>query len=50
MLFRPTNTEVGATLQSDESAGQLSRQFMDLIRPGSCIDGQFGRVREHKHV
>jgi hypothetical protein len=37
--------EVGATMQSDESAGQLLRQFMDLIRPGSCIQGQFGHVR-----
>jgi len=37
--------EVGAIMQSDESAGQLLRQFMGLIRPGSCIEGQFGRVR-----
>jgi Protein of unknown function (DUF1428) len=37
--------EVGAIMQSDESAGQLLRQFMSLIRPGSCIEGQFGRVR-----
>ena len=37
--------EVGAIMQSDESAGQLLRQFMDLIRPGSCIEGQFGRIK-----
>jgi hypothetical protein len=37
--------EVDATMQSDESAGQLLRQFMDLIRPGSYIEGQFGRVK-----
>ncbi|HEY6884135.1 MAG TPA: hypothetical protein VI278_08880, partial [Nitrososphaeraceae archaeon] len=37
--------EVGAIMQSDESADQLLRQFMGLIRPGSCIEGQFGRVR-----
>ncbi|HEY5631842.1 MAG TPA: DUF1428 family protein [Nitrososphaeraceae archaeon] len=37
--------EVGAIMQSDESAGQLLRQFMGLIRRGSCIEGQFGRVR-----
>jgi Protein of unknown function (DUF1428) len=37
--------EVGAIMQSDESAGQLLRQFIGLIRQGSCIEGQFGRVR-----
>jgi hypothetical protein len=37
--------EVGAIMQNDESAGQLLRQFMGLIRPGSCIEGQFGRMR-----
>jgi hypothetical protein len=37
--------KVGATMQTDKSGGQLLRQFMDLIRPGSCIEGQFGLVR-----
>lgn len=37
--------EVGTIMQRDESAGQLLRQFMGLITPGSCIEGQFDRVR-----
>jgi Protein of unknown function (DUF1428) len=42
---RKHQVEVGAIMQNDESAGQLLRQFMDLITPGSCIEGQFGSVR-----
>jgi uncharacterized protein YbaA (DUF1428 family) len=41
---RKHQEEVGAIMQSDESAGQLLRQFMGLITPGSCIEGQFGRI------
>jgi uncharacterized protein YbaA (DUF1428 family) len=42
---RKHQVEVGAIMQNDESSGQLLRQFMDLITPGSCIEGQFGSVR-----
>ena len=42
---RKHQEEVGAIMQNDESAGQLLKQFMNLITPGSCIEGQFGRVR-----
>jgi uncharacterized protein YbaA (DUF1428 family) len=41
---RKHQEEVGAIMQSDESAGQLFRQFMGLITPGSCIEGHFGRI------
>jgi uncharacterized protein YbaA (DUF1428 family) len=36
---------VSAKMQRDESAGQLYKQFMDLISPGSCIEGGFSRLR-----
>lgn len=32
-----------AKMENDESAGQLHKQWMDLIIPGSCIAGEFGR-------
>jgi hypothetical protein len=41
---RKHQEEVGAIMQKDETAGQLFKQFMSLITPGSCIEGQFGRV------
>jgi hypothetical protein len=31
-------------MEKDESAGQLYKQFMDLITPESCIEGQFSRI------
>ena len=37
--------EVGAIMQKDETAGQLFKQFMDLIIPGSCIEGQFSHLK-----
>lgn len=36
--------DVGAKTRNDASAGQLFRQFTDLITPGSCIEGEFGRL------
>jgi uncharacterized protein YbaA (DUF1428 family) len=36
--------EISGKMKSDERAGQLGRQFMDLIVPGSCIVGDFNRV------
>ena len=41
---RKNQEEVGAIMQKDETAGQLFKQFMSLITPGSCIEGQFGRI------
>jgi uncharacterized protein YbaA (DUF1428 family) len=37
--------DVCAKMQNDERAGQLYQQFMDLITAGSCIEGQFSRLR-----
>lgn len=42
---RKHQDEVGAIMQKDETAGQLLKQFMSLITPGSCIEGQFGHVK-----
>jgi uncharacterized protein YbaA (DUF1428 family) len=42
---RKHQEEVGAIMQKDETAGQFLKQFMNLITPGSCIEGQFSRVR-----
>ena len=42
---RKHQEEIGAIMQKDETAGQLLKQFMSLITPGSCIEGQFGPVR-----
>jgi hypothetical protein len=28
-------------MNEDESAGKLGKQFMDLITPGSCVEGWF---------
>jgi len=36
--------DVSAKMEKDESAGQLYKQFMDLITPESCIEGQFSRI------
>jgi hypothetical protein len=37
--------ELGAIMQNDGTAGQLLKQFTDLITSGSCIEGQFVRIR-----
>jgi hypothetical protein len=42
-FYRDRN--VSAKVQKDESAGQLYKQFMDLISPGSCIEGGFSHLR-----
>jgi hypothetical protein len=42
---RKHQDEVGAVMQKDETAGQLLKQFMTFITPGSCIDGQFDHVK-----
>ncbi len=36
--------EISGKMKSDERAGQLGLQFMDLIVPGSCIVADFNRV------
>jgi hypothetical protein len=36
--------DVSAKMEKYESAGQLYKQFMDLINPESCIEGQFSRI------
>ena len=33
-----------AEVQKDENAGKLGKQFMDLLTPGSCIEGWFSHV------
>jgi hypothetical protein len=42
---RKQQEELGAIMQKDETAGGLFNEFMDLIIPGSCIEGQFSRVK-----
>ena len=42
---RKQQEELGAIMQKDETAGRLFKGFMDLIIPGSCIEGQFSRVK-----
>jgi uncharacterized protein YbaA (DUF1428 family) len=37
--------EVGAIMEKDKNAGLLYQQFMSLIIPGSCIFGEFGRIK-----
>lgn len=41
---RKHHDEVGAKMQSDERASQLGLHFMELITPGSCVEGEFGKV------
>lgn len=36
--------DLGAKMQKDENAGKLGKQFMDLLTPGSCIEGWFDHV------
>jgi uncharacterized protein YbaA (DUF1428 family) len=38
-------SEVGAIMEKDKNAGLLYQQFMSLIIPGSCIFGEFGRLK-----
>src|SRR6476469_288772 len=38
-------SEVGAIMEKDKNAGLLYQQFMSLIIPGSCIFGEFGRIK-----
>jgi uncharacterized protein YbaA (DUF1428 family) len=42
---RKHQDEVAAIMQNDENATQLLRQFVNLITPGSCIEGQFSSIR-----
>jgi uncharacterized protein YbaA (DUF1428 family) len=37
--------EVRAKMGNDESMGQINKQFMDLITPGSMIMGEFIRLK-----
>jgi hypothetical protein len=32
-------------MEDSESADPIGKQFMDLIIPGSCLEGGFGRIR-----
>lgn len=36
--------DVSAKMQEDENAGKLGKQFMDLISPGSCVEGWFSHL------
>jgi uncharacterized protein YbaA (DUF1428 family) len=36
--------DVSARMQKDENAGKLGKQFMDLISPGSCVEGWFSHL------
>jgi uncharacterized protein YbaA (DUF1428 family) len=38
-------SEVGVIMEKDKNAGLLYQQFMSLIIPGSCIFGEFGRIK-----
>jgi uncharacterized protein YbaA (DUF1428 family) len=38
-------SEVGAIMEKDKNAGLLYQQFMSIIIPGSCIFGEFGRIK-----
>ena len=42
---RKHQDEVDTIMQNDENATQLLRQFVNLITPGSCIEGQFSSIR-----
>ena len=42
---RKHQDEVASIMQNDENATQLLRQFVNLITPGSCIEGQFSSIR-----
>jgi uncharacterized protein YbaA (DUF1428 family) len=42
---RKHQDEVATIMQNDENATQLLRQFVNLITPGSCIEGQFSSIR-----
>ena len=42
---RKQQEEVGAIIQKNETAGRLFKEFINLIIPGSCIEGQFSRVK-----
>jgi cupin superfamily acireductone dioxygenase involved in methionine salvage len=42
---RKQQEELVAIMQKDETAGRLFKEFMDLIIPGSCIEGRFSRVK-----
>lgn len=46
VFFRDSkhHDEVVASMLKDKSAGQTFKQFMDLISPGSCIEGRFNRL------
>lgn len=43
-IDRKHHDEVVASMLKDKSAGQTFKQFMDLISPGSCIEGRFNRL------
>lgn len=36
--------DLAAKMQKDENAGKIGKQFMDLLTPGSCIEGWFDLV------
>jgi uncharacterized protein YbaA (DUF1428 family) len=36
--------DVSAKMQKDDNAGELGKQFMSLISPGSCIEGWFSHL------
>jgi uncharacterized protein YbaA (DUF1428 family) len=36
--------DVSAKMQKDDNAGELGKQFMGLISPGSCIEGWFSQL------
>jgi uncharacterized protein YbaA (DUF1428 family) len=42
---RNQRDEVRAKMGNDESMGQINKQFMDLITPGSMIMGEFVRLK-----
>jgi uncharacterized protein YbaA (DUF1428 family) len=42
---RKHQDEVGAIMQNDENASQVLRQFVSLVTPESCIEGQFSSIR-----
>jgi hypothetical protein len=31
--------------EKDETMNELFQQFMELITPGSCVEGEFGRLK-----
>jgi hypothetical protein len=34
-----------AKCEKDEIMNELFQQFMKLITPGSCVEGEFGRIK-----